>query len=480
MTDDGHHDDGRKRVSTWWYVHLLQLAAIEPRARDRFDMEEEEAASVLRALAQTPVEQCIELRGDQSTWLHDALGNKWGDDWRDGRWMRWDGRRKTYLQWFLAYLRYQRLPESGIVVCHSCGCPWCIRLEHIRYDTKDEDQKDKDFHGAAAANRGKIRPTLLPLRRIELPPLSRPIESEAPLTAALQSASRQALTMLLSEYPRASPARLTALWTHRRAVVPRDANTASLALQWAAPPSPSLSRALTNDTTALALVAPPLFASPAAPAVDPLTPATSTTAMLPVGGSEGADVVEQALALLASEFSRAREAEIFDRWAGVETAECGIWAGAQLIHVLAMDEQGALHAFIKGFQLRKGLKEAYIDELLVRASSRGQDIHVHLIAAFVTACGGRRVRVRLQYDSTAKPWLSKVYARVNISNVWPDAPAPGTVRTKTNSFADVRPDDGYTMLWGEGERVCSACSMPEVQPLAHEVTLSVWRGGYAA
>ena len=153
MTDDGHHDDGRKRVSTWWYVHLLQLAAIEPRARDRFDMEEEEAASVLRALAQTPVEQCIELRGDQSTWLHDALGNKWGDDWRDGRWMRWDGRRKTYLQWFLAYLRYQRLPESGIVVCHSCGCPWCIRLEHIRYDTKDEDQKDKDFHGAAAANR---------------------------------------------------------------------------------------------------------------------------------------------------------------------------------------------------------------------------------------------------------------------------------------------------------------------------------------
>jgi hypothetical protein len=134
-----------------WYANfVVQSAGGDECAGDA-------VAETLDEVNAKPCTECVLLAGDMQTWYTDTAGKKWGDD----RYKRYSTttRPKIMLAHDLAWLRYGAACEDGKVVSHICGHPHCIRLEHNRYQSKDEDKADRDHHSLHGA--GSIRPELL-------------------------------------------------------------------------------------------------------------------------------------------------------------------------------------------------------------------------------------------------------------------------------------------------------------------------------
>jgi hypothetical protein len=103
---------------------------------------------------------CVRLKGNGVKRHTDTRGVMWSDD-RHGRWFCRGAKGSLRLQRMLGEFRYDRPPADGELICHICGWCDCIRLEHIRYQSKREDLKDKRHH--KRFGRGTIRPELLTL-----------------------------------------------------------------------------------------------------------------------------------------------------------------------------------------------------------------------------------------------------------------------------------------------------------------------------
>ena len=103
----------------------------------------EDAPAVLEALNRRPWKECLHMYGNHSDGRHeDSDGNWWGDD-RFGRWSSKIAGKKVYLHHRIARLQPNRALCNGDRVSHICSSCDCIRLEHIRYQTPDEDIRDR-------------------------------------------------------------------------------------------------------------------------------------------------------------------------------------------------------------------------------------------------------------------------------------------------------------------------------------------------
>lgn len=105
---------------------------------------------------------CVRLKGNGVKQHTDTRGVLWSDD-RYGRWFSRGDKGSLRLQSMLGELQYGRPPADGEFICHICGWCDCIRLEHIRYQSKQEDRADRRHH--RQFGRGTIRPALMTLLR---------------------------------------------------------------------------------------------------------------------------------------------------------------------------------------------------------------------------------------------------------------------------------------------------------------------------
>ena len=122
-----------------------------------------DATTALEALNTIPWTQCLRLLGDQSEACkyEDSRQQTWADD-RKGRWSAQIDGTKAFLHHQVAELQPQphsRSRQDGDVVSHICGQCDCIRWEHIRFQPKSDDIKDRRHHLKHGA--GRIRPELL-------------------------------------------------------------------------------------------------------------------------------------------------------------------------------------------------------------------------------------------------------------------------------------------------------------------------------
>ena len=128
------------------------------------------AVSAVLELDALPLEECLFMRGDAELdgRFEDSASQLWSQD-RHGRWFAKINRRMVWLQCKLAQLRYRRAPRRvpkqrgpkrviNEVVSHICGNCNCIRLQHIRYQSKSDDARDRAHHRAHGCG---IRPDVL-------------------------------------------------------------------------------------------------------------------------------------------------------------------------------------------------------------------------------------------------------------------------------------------------------------------------------
>jgi hypothetical protein len=139
------------RADAHWYADLVaQSEGSEGCTVDNME-------SVLADVNSRPWTECICLAGDMVTWYTDTVGKKWGDDAH--RRYSTTTKPKIMLAHELTLLRYQRVCEPLEKACHICGNCNCIRLEHNRYQSADEDKADRDHHSHCGLC--SIRPELL-------------------------------------------------------------------------------------------------------------------------------------------------------------------------------------------------------------------------------------------------------------------------------------------------------------------------------
>ena len=128
------------------------------------------AMSAVLELDALPLEECVLMRGEDHLdgRFEDSASQLWSHD-RHGRWFAKVQRRTVWLQARLAQLRYRRAPRCAPkqrapkralneVVSHICGNCGCIRLQHIRYQSKSDDARDRAHHRAHGCG---IRPDVL-------------------------------------------------------------------------------------------------------------------------------------------------------------------------------------------------------------------------------------------------------------------------------------------------------------------------------
>ena len=130
-----------------------------------------DAAAVLASLDKRPFNECLHMRGDADLdgRYEDSAHQLWSHD-RYGRWFTTEGRKIVWLQRRLARLRYRREPHADEVVSHICGNCGCIRLQHLKYQSRGEDKRDSQHHRSFGS--GLIRSVHLPPN--EEPPTAGP------------------------------------------------------------------------------------------------------------------------------------------------------------------------------------------------------------------------------------------------------------------------------------------------------------------
>ena len=148
-----------------WYADIV--AHCQGRSRDT-----PAAVAVLELDAQPP-DECLLMRGDASLdgRFEDSTSLLWSHD-RYGRWFAKIDGKMVWLQAKLGGLRYRRAPrraEKGTdksrasteVISHICGNCSCIRLQHIRYQSKGDDCRDRAHHRARGSGlRPEVRAQL--------------------------------------------------------------------------------------------------------------------------------------------------------------------------------------------------------------------------------------------------------------------------------------------------------------------------------
>ena len=135
-----------------WYADII--AHCQGRSR------ESAAVSTVLELDEKPLDECLLMLGDAALdgRLEDSASQLWSHD-RYGRWFAKVDGKMVWLQAKLGELRYRRAPrraqnfadkDRGFaeVVSHICGNCSCIRLQHIRYQSKSEDCRDRAHHRA--------------------------------------------------------------------------------------------------------------------------------------------------------------------------------------------------------------------------------------------------------------------------------------------------------------------------------------------
>ena len=127
----------------WYAAFVLQCSAI---SSDEMDAQIDVPA-VLAALAIKPVDECLLMVGDAHLdgRYEDTDRQMWSDD-QHGRWFKTVGRKVVWLHRVLARQIYGRGPTDGEVTSHICGNCGCLRLQHIRYQSKQDDVRDKHHH----------------------------------------------------------------------------------------------------------------------------------------------------------------------------------------------------------------------------------------------------------------------------------------------------------------------------------------------
>ena len=136
-----------------WYADILAFAAGEKCSAH-------DTTTVLARFSDLPWTKCVRLMSDGQSDYFDANGVRWAADTK-GRWHRTRGRPLFRLQQRLGHIRYHRYtlgPHNDEFVSHICGFKDCLRLEHIKYQSKREDIADKRHHKRFGL--GSIRPEL--------------------------------------------------------------------------------------------------------------------------------------------------------------------------------------------------------------------------------------------------------------------------------------------------------------------------------
>lgn len=164
MSESGGWVDG----SEWsteeerWYAALIVQCAHDG------DAASQAPSVVLARLKSQPWTECCQLVGNASEdgWYTDSAQQRWTSD-RKGRWSAKVAKKKIYLHHRIVQLQPNRPRLSSDVVSHICGNCDCVRLEHIRYQSKREDTLDNAHHKRVKrlAERGivvgQIRPQLM-------------------------------------------------------------------------------------------------------------------------------------------------------------------------------------------------------------------------------------------------------------------------------------------------------------------------------
>lgn len=123
--DDAFLDDGRENVSSAWYLHLVDMAALPPENRAAACLQpfnDDDIAGVAAWLAESPLTDCIVLKGDGDSMTTDLLGIRWSEDQAEGRWSSSNVSccKKVYLQSYIAFLRCVCRQPKVTCTAHAC------------------------------------------------------------------------------------------------------------------------------------------------------------------------------------------------------------------------------------------------------------------------------------------------------------------------------------------------------------------------
>ena len=137
-----------------WYLDLVAQA-------DGDFCTSNEVSTALERYESLPWDRCIFLAGDGEERVSDLNGALWSDD-KHGRWFKSRSKPLVWLHQRIGQLaRGGRRPDGdGEVASHICGWCYCIRAEHIIYQSVREDRLDRAHH--KAVGRGNIRPEHVP------------------------------------------------------------------------------------------------------------------------------------------------------------------------------------------------------------------------------------------------------------------------------------------------------------------------------
>ena len=137
-----------------WYAELVVWCQAPKQSRAAINV-----PAVLDQLAAMPLDECLHMRGkaalagrfkdsDHLLWSHD----------RHGRWFTKVNGKMLWLGRKLARLRHGREPDpSTNKGSHNCGNCDCIRWQHIRFQSRSEDVRDREHH---QLHPGVLRPEI--------------------------------------------------------------------------------------------------------------------------------------------------------------------------------------------------------------------------------------------------------------------------------------------------------------------------------
>lgn len=137
-----------------WYASLVA------HCQDGFDSSHD-VPTVLAALSAKPSSECLQMAGDASLdgRVEDCDQQLWSSD-LNGRWFKTVDRKVVWLHRELVRMLHGRLPLGGEVASHLCGFCGCIRVQHLRIQSRREDSLDRSYH--RAHGRGRLRPRKRP------------------------------------------------------------------------------------------------------------------------------------------------------------------------------------------------------------------------------------------------------------------------------------------------------------------------------
>jgi hypothetical protein len=160
----------RRDVAAWpadqrdWYLNLVAQA-------DGGFGTVDELHGVLERYDALTFDRCIFLTDKGEDRVTDVNGELWGND-LDGRWFLSSSKPFEWLHRRIACLGGGGALPVGKseVASHICGYCFCIRAEHIKFQSKGEDVRDKRHH--KAVGRGNIRPQHMPKHLVIESPVS--------------------------------------------------------------------------------------------------------------------------------------------------------------------------------------------------------------------------------------------------------------------------------------------------------------------